>query len=106
MIDVGAKAIIVVSETGTTARQVAKFRPGRPIFCLTSNVQVARQCCGILRGVQAIVINDYTTLEYDIQNTIESFRITKFCQPGDAIVVITGTIQQKGATNLMRVQYA
>ena len=32
-IDCGAKAIVVCSESGTTATQVAKFRPGRKFCC-------------------------------------------------------------------------
>merc|ERR1712060_799207 len=52
-IDVNAKAIIVMSESGNTARQVAKFRPGMPIKVVTTSAQVARQCFGTLKGCSA-----------------------------------------------------
>jgi pyruvate kinase len=55
-IDVNAKVLIVCSESGTTATQVAKFRPGRPIIVLTLSDRVARQCCGVLRGCSAKVL--------------------------------------------------
>merc|ERR1719503_424032 len=48
-IDVGAKAIIVCSESGATARQIAKFRPGMPIIVLTRNGSTARQCYGVVK---------------------------------------------------------
>ena len=105
-IDVSAKAIIVVSETGTTARQVAKFRPGRPIYVITANAQVARQCCGVLRAVDVFLIDHISKMDAAVEECIEKFKNNGTCEPGDAVVVVAGTIQHKGATNLMRVQYA
>lgn len=105
-IDVGAKAIIVVSETGTTARQVAKFRPGRPIFVVTADPQVARQCCGVLRSADVFFIDHIDQMEQGIEDCVAKFKLHGICNPGDAVVIITGTIQQRGATNLMRVHYA
>ena len=49
-IDVKAKAIIVMSESGNTARQVAKFRPGMPVKVITTSPQVVRQSFGTLKG--------------------------------------------------------
>ena len=105
-IDVGACAIIVVSESGTTATQVAKFRPGRPIHVITSNSQVARQCCGILRAAQAFVVEDFSEMDKAIDKVIGKLKSSGNAKAGDAVVVVTGTISQKGATNLMRVHYA
>merc|ERR1712125_307177 len=42
-IDVNAKAIIVCSESGNTARQIAKFRPGMKVFVLTTQKHTATQ---------------------------------------------------------------
>ena len=133
-IDCGAKAIVVVSESGTTATQVAKFRPGRkfsyrrpyssltvcenrcshklhsstagPIIVLTTNEQVARQCCGVLRSASAMVLESFSKMDDSIEALIADLKKDGLANPGDAIVVVTGTINQKGATNLMRVQYA
>lgn len=105
-IDVGACAIIVVSESGTTATQVAKFRPGRPIHVITSNAQVARQCCGILRAATGDVVDDFSQMDKAIDQVIGKLKTSGNAKPGDAVVVVTGTISQKGATNLMRVHYA
>merc|ERR1719445_1578750 len=41
-IDVGAKAIIVCSESGRTARLIAKYRPAAKIYVLTPFSSVAR----------------------------------------------------------------
>jgi pyruvate kinase len=105
-IDVSAVAVIVCSESGTTATQVAKFRPGMPIHVLTHNERVARQCSGILRGVTATAIPHMGLMEQGIADTIAMLKSKQIAKPGDAIVIVTGTINQEGATNLMRVQYA
>ena len=105
-IDCGAKAIIVCSESGTTATQVAKFRPGRPIIVLTPSEQVARQCCGVLRSVSAKILSSFDQMDSAIESIISDLKKEGMAHAGDAVVVITGTLNQKGATNLMRVQYA
>lgn len=105
-IDVDAVGIIVVSESGTTATQVAKFRPGRPIHVITRSEQVARQCCGILRSATAHVAADFSAMDESIQQIITSLKSSGKAKAGDAFVVVTGTLNHKGATNLMRVQYA
>jgi pyruvate kinase len=105
-IDVNAKVLIVVSESGTTATQVAKFRPGVPIIVLTLTDRVARQCCGVLRGCSAQVLASMKDMDSAINTTIQDLVKGGKASAGDAVVVITGTIAQVGATNLMRVQYA
>jgi pyruvate kinase len=98
-------AIITCSQTGTTATQVAKFRPGPPIYVLTEHATVARQTTGLLRGVTASVCS-FIEMDKAIDRQIAVMLKDGICKTGDAIVVVTGTIRMKGATNLMRVQYA
>lgn len=105
-IDVDAKAIICCSETGTTAAQVAKFRPGSPIIVLTLSDRVARQVSGVLRGVSAEVISSFNDMDIALSNVISKLKDTGKAKAGDAVVIVTGTIHEKGATNLMRIQYA
>ena len=104
-IDVNAKAIIVCSESGTTATQVAKFRPSVPILCLTLADRVARQACGLLRSTTAKVLSTFEDLDKNIDACLQDMKESHGLVDGDAVIVITGTIHHKGATNLMRVQY-
>jgi pyruvate kinase len=105
-IDVNAKAIIVCSESGKTAMQVAKFRPGRPITVLTTSGCVARQCYGVLKGCDAKVLPSLEATDNIVQETIQGFLKDGIASPGDAIVVVHGTSARVGATNVMRIQYA
>jgi pyruvate kinase len=105
-IDVNAKAIIVCSESGATAAQVAKFRPGRPVTVLTTSGAVARQCYGVLKGCDAILLPSLEATEQIVNETIEGFKKSGIATAGDAIVVVHGTSARVGATNVMRIQYA
>jgi pyruvate kinase len=105
-IDVHAKAIVVCSESGTTAAQVAKFRPGIPILCLTVSARVARQVCGYMRSATAKVVPSFDALDKHIDESIADLKAIHGLKAGDAVIVVTGTIHSQGCTNLMRVQYA
>lgn len=103
-IDVDAKMIIVLTETGRTARFVAKFRPGRPIVCLTPSQVVARQSSGILSSVHAYVVDN---LEDDVglaQETAREAIRVGVVKPGDLFVVVSGNLYGKPANNQVRVE--
>lgn len=105
-IDVSAKAIVVCSESGATAAQIAKFRPGRPVTVLTTNEQVARQCFGMLKGCTAKVLPSLDATDVVVNDVIEGFKKDGVAKTGDPIVVVHGTSARVGATNIMRMQYA
>jgi pyruvate kinase len=105
-IDIGAKAIIVCSESGATASQIAKFRPGRPITVLSASATTARQCYGVLKGCDARVLPSLEETDAIVAATIESFKKSGLAKVGDPIVVVHGSTSRVGATNVMRIQYA
>jgi pyruvate kinase len=105
-IDLNAKAIIVCSESGLTAQQVSKFRSGRPVTVLTTSERVARQCYGILKGCDAVVLPSLEFTEDMVSQTIESFVKQGKANAGEPIVVVHGSNPKVGATNTMRIQYA
>lgn len=50
-IDLKASMVIVLTETGTTAGLLAKYRPDMPILAFTAAANAARQMNGYLRNV-------------------------------------------------------
>ena len=105
-IDIEAKGIVVCSESGATAQQIAKFRPGRPVTVLTTRPHVARQVYGYMKGCEAIVLPNLDCTESVVTQTIEGFKTKGFASAGDAIVVVQGKNDIPGSTNTMRIQYA
>lgn len=103
-IDVNAKMIVVLTETGRTARFVAKFRPGRPIVCLTPSDVVARQSGGIYTSVHAYIVD---SLEDDVvlcQETAKEAIRVGVVKTGDLFVVVSGNLYGKAANNQVRVE--
>jgi pyruvate kinase len=100
-IDVNAKAIIVCSESGATANQIAKFRPGMKVTVLTTCDTVARQCYGVLKGCDSKILNSLDDTEYIIGETIAEFRKQGVASAGEPIVIVHGNVAKKGATNTM-----
>jgi len=105
-IDINAKAIIVCSESGATATQVAKFRPGIPVIVLTSTERVARQCNGVLKGVDTKTLVDITDTDYLVKETIAEFKSKDIAKCGDPIVIVYGNSAGVGSTNTLRIEYA
>ena len=50
-LDMGAPLILALTETGQTARLIAKYRPPQIIFAITASETCARQL-QVTRGVQ------------------------------------------------------
>lgn len=104
-VDVGAKCIVVYSESGATARHVAKFRPGMPVAVLTPSAQVARQCFGTLKGCYAYVVDSLEDTEKLNEEVMRECRVAGIAKAGDPVVIICGTTFGKGSTNQIKVEY-
>ncbi|KAL3821796.1 hypothetical protein ACHAXA_008789 [Cyclostephanos tholiformis] len=104
-IDVNARAIIVMSESGNTARQVAKFRPGMPIKVVTTSEQVANQCYGTLKGCSAITVEHMDQEDSAVDSVIKEMKASGKAKAGEPVVIVFGTVAKSGATNTMKIVY-
>ena len=104
--DIDASMILVLSETGRTARMVAKFRPGRTIVCLTTNSTVTRQCSGVLTGVHAYLVDSLEDTNYLINEVITEAIKINVLKEGDKVVTVCGTNHGHGHNDMIRVEYA
>ena len=93
---IGASAIACLTHTGRTARMIAKFRPGVPIFALTDNPPVIRQM-SLVWGVRAIPVERIEETERILTVAREKVWSEGFRGP----VVLTAGIptKDKGETN-------
>jgi len=104
-IDINAKAIIVMSETGQTARNVAKFRPSMPVAVLTPNESVARQAFGVFKGCYAFVVDSLEDTDALVTECTNEIRLAGVAKEGDPFVVVCGKSFGRGATNQIKVEY-
>lgn len=89
-IDVEAKAIVVMSETGKMANYVAKFRPGMPILCVTPNSAAARQMSGLLLGVHTVVVDSVANFDELVEEISHEMVHSGSFKIGDKIIAIAG----------------
>ncbi|MFT8736388.1 MAG: pyruvate kinase, partial [Zymomonas mobilis] len=100
---VGAKAIVVFTETGVTAQRVSRTRPTAPILSLTPNATVARRL-GLVWGAQPIEVSSVKTLDEAKKLAAETAKKYGFAKAGDKLVVVAGEpFGKAGTTNIVDV---
>jgi len=87
--DINAMLIIVITENGSTARMVAKYRPKVPILALCMSSDVIRNLC-LTRGVSGLKIPSFIGNDNLINDAIKFARDAGQCHKGDNIVCIMG----------------
>ena len=103
-IEMNAKMMVVLTETGRTARLVAKYRPEQRILVMTSDPRVARVCEGVLRGITARVVESMAGTDSILLKAASVGKDLGWVTKGDTLVAIHGMNEQvAGVTNLLKV---
>ena len=103
-IDINAKLILVLSESGNSARAVAKFRPSMPIAILTQSDTVARQCNGILKGGFSFVVDSLEDTDAIVKEVNTEIVKTGIAKEGDLFVIVCGSNHGMGENNQVKVE--
>lgn len=94
-------AIVAFTETGGTARRMAKFRPDVPIIAVT-NLEKTANTLQLLWGVFPYVTDhhdDWKVIDKTASEAAKSFGFKK----GDKIIITSGLGQKHGTTNTLRI---
>lgn len=86
---IGASLIIVITETGATARMVAKYRPRQQILALCMSASVIRQL-NLSRGVMCLKIPSFLGTDNLINDAMKYATESGYCVQGDKIVCLLG----------------
>lgn len=89
-IDVQAKLIVILSDSGKLAGYVAKFRPAVSSLVLTPDLVVARQAHGLLLGMHSVHCDSLENANELIEETMYELTQSGMMQQGDKIVFIAG----------------
>jgi pyruvate kinase len=102
--DLGAAAIMTLTKTGSTARNVSKFRPQTPILAVTPHVDVARQL-QMVWGVKPLLVLDLPSTGQTFQAALNVAQEKQLLCEGDLVVMSAGTLQGvAGSTDLIKVE--
>lgn len=99
--DLQARAIVALTETGATARGVARFHPRCPVVALTPSPETTKRLA-LSRGVDPYLVEPLMSIE-DLLAAIPEFLVAHgYGVPGDTIVATAGlSFGKSGATNLL-----
>jgi pyruvate kinase len=99
-----AAAIMTLTKTGATARNVSKFRPRTRILAVTPHVDVARQL-QLVWGVKPLLVLDLPSTSQTFQAAINVAQEKHLLQDGDIVILTAGTLQGvAGSTDLIKVE--
>lgn len=102
-INLGVKAVLAPTESGNTAKMIAKYRPGVPIIAVTGSVNTAHMLT-LVWGVNPIVTARVQTTDEILELSVEAALKSKFVDYGDVVVITAGVpVGEAGTTNLMKV---
>ncbi|MGY8869526.1 MAG: pyruvate kinase [Pseudomonadales bacterium] len=101
---VGIKAIICLTESGSTPRWMSRIRSGLPIYALTRHDRTMRRMA-LYRGVEAMHFDATGVPEKSLNDEIlAGLKAKELLTSGDLIILTRGaTLGEHGGTNSMQV---
>lgn len=99
-----AKAIVALTETGSTARLVSMHRTSTPIFAITPHIHTARQLA-LSFGVFPKVLNHAKDIESMAKKVLDTLLKESVVKKGDKLVFSAGVpLGRAGSTNTLMVR--
>jgi pyruvate kinase len=102
--NVEAKKIVVLTNSGYTARMISRLKPAQPIIAMTPNVRTYRKMV-LSSGVRPVLIEKFANLTEVLSLIRSTLSKQKKVVKGDNIVVVAGMPFGKSiATNMILVE--
>jgi pyruvate kinase len=99
----GAVALVAFTQTGDTARRLARLQPKQRLLVFTPVEHVQRQLA-LLWGAQAHLVWEVKSTDDMVRQVDSALLNRSVCRPGDLVVIVAGTPPgTPGTTNTIRV---
>jgi pyruvate kinase len=103
-IDINAKMIVVLTESGNTARLVSKYRPQQPVLVLTAQDTTARQAEGFYKGAVSRCMGSMIGTDSILFRATDLGKQYGWIKKGDTVVALHGMREARsGSTNMLKV---
>lgn len=100
---VGVKAIVALTDSGTTPLLMSRLSSGLPIYALSSNQQTLRYCA-LYRGVTPVKFDSTTTDSVVfVKNAIQTLKDSNLIKVGELILLTHGDSNGAGYTNTCKI---
>merc|ERR1711920_551786 len=101
-VDSNCPLIVALTETGSTARLIAKYRPKAPILAITASESTVRQLLCV-RGVIPMLTASFVGTDSVIEKAIKRAKADGIVKAGDFVVAVHGQKEEcPGQSNLMK----
>ncbi len=102
--DLNAQAIIALSKSGLTARNVSKFRPAQPIIAPTPETKTFHQLA-LSWGVYPVLARHQDTYDALLLHSVDCARQIDAVKKGDIAVIVAGVpLDTPGNANLIKIE--
>lgn len=103
-LDLNVRAIVTVTKSGYSARNIARYCPACDIICGAINQKVARQM-NLVWGVAPVMLEEKRDLFELFDHALETAEEAGYLKEGDITVITSGVpIGVSGTTNMIKVQ--
>lgn len=101
--DLEAAAIITATNSGSTARMVARYRPKAPVIAVSPVISSLRQL-QLVRSVIPLPCAAASSMDEQLDRAIHAATMENLIQNGDIVVITAGMpLQTSGTTNMLKV---
>jgi pyruvate kinase len=102
-INLKVKAVLAPTESGHTAKMIAKYRPGCPVIAVTSSDTCSRKL-SLVWGIYPIVGRKVASIDEILQESVEESVKHQYVSHGDVVIITAGVpVGEAGTTNLMKI---
>ena len=102
--DIGADAILTVSQGGITAQMVSRFRPEATVVALLLDPQIQRQMA-LYWGLVPIMMKRAENSDELVHSAVETAQRAGLVKHGDLVVITAGVpVGVSGTTNMIRIE--
>lgn len=102
--DIDAVAIVALTESGFSARKIARYQPKQLVVALTPH-QKTHLHLQLSFGCESYIFQNSKTVEETVARTVEFVRKEKIAKKGERIVIVAGVpFGKAGTTNMVIVE--
>ncbi|MDQ4098858.1 MAG: pyruvate kinase, partial [Actinomycetota bacterium] len=97
----GARALVAFTQTGETARSLARHRPSIPVLAFTSDPAVRSQLA-LTWDVETFQVPTMGDIDHGLAQ-VDEVMCERGARAGDRVVVLAGQPGQAGSTHTVRI---
>lgn len=99
----GVEAIVVVTKSGTAAKNISRFRPSMPIIACTPSEKTFHNM-SLFYGVFPVLDKEYTKIEAVNESSLQKALSTNLVHEGEKVVLVSGAKAGKSGTSTLVVK--